>query len=256
MEKPKFSASDYLRQKAERSGLTQEEIKQQYPHWFRPLGGEAIKAKDLQGPNLIEVEEGNLKIALLTSNLSDRDQEFFQSTDQSHRKIKDLVFVFADKEVLSVQDLLPSKDIAMIFRSDATAKSFDAQLVLSRKGVNSKFSMGIDLGVSPLYPHSILSLLHEIGHANDLLQDGRVMEVSRAIRKFAQVSFQAGNKPTAKDGRIFLEAERNAWAYALKYCRKIFNAMSEEFNQEEMLRIVHQGALHSYSSDINQKLLG
>lgn len=236
-------AKKYLEQKVEPSGLTHAEIKRQYPHWFHPIGGEIISADALKKLNYHEVEEGNLKVRLFTDSLSESDLNFLDSDRKYYRKLVDLVFDFDGGEKISIKEILPKKDTLIIF-SPAT-RNFNADVSWTK---DSNRTPVITLEMSPLYPNSILSLIHEIGHTYDLQEYAKLKSLFGAIEQFKD------NNPTEEAGRIILEAERNAWAFALKFCKKIFKSMGDKFTEEEMFTIIHGGSLNSYSSAIMNKL--
>lgn len=119
--------------------------------------------------------------------------------------------------------------------SDAQADAINRQIIINGP-LNS--------------PNSLLALLHEIGHTQDMKARGMDHEEYTAGRS-------AFNElPSAEDMAHIMTTERNAWAFALKQVRPFLNENDPRFNRQTVLNVIHNYYLNSYSEKARKVLEG
>lgn len=114
----------------------------------------------------------------------------------------------------------------------------------------------IVVGGDLLNPYGIITLLHEIGHT--IAGSNGSMVESENLYDARNNIFLRGKIQNESEGRLILENERNAWAFALSKLRPFLVSQNKA---EPMLNInlvksyVHDLCLASYSEVIRRSLL-
>ncbi len=107
---------------------------------------------------------------------------------------------------------------------------------------------------------NIASLIHEAGHLDDLNPDKNpqwALEVARAKIAVSGLPnfFSRERVVRPREGALDLEAERNAWAFALRRLKPFFDETKDYFDNDAILQLVHRSSLKTYSDDIEKDLV-
>jgi len=95
---------------------------------------------------------------------------------------------------------------------------------------------------------TLLVLLHEVGHVAALssMGDEQVARFFKLKGNISRAIFEGGGEATNEDAAFFIQAERDAWAFALKQIKKLFVTRDERIVHADIIEVVNK-FIHEYT---------
>lgn len=241
-----MSKESYLDRNLEKSNMSAEGEANAYTALLRPFGRVEYKEKDS-----VDLEDNNFRLTFSYSPLEVNalpgvNQEFLKKglLDPKELRILEGLSLINKKNggTLDLREILPP----------------GYRVIFIPKG-NAPLGGNADVESKTIYvwgdltkPKNVLNLLHEIGHGFDY---ERLTESDKKdfLGAYKAYGGEGGRNPDKKTLEKVLRSERNAWAFALKKIKPLFDNSSVK--KKDILSFIHNNALSNHSAVIRQRIM-